>query len=182
MNLVTVTINDLSEVDFDDLFERSKDALAANWPTASVMTDEEKKAGYISCITSGFNNEWPGLNPHGPNDVYVGSKHVDLDTGLDMGLVAGFVLPDGTFDGRHSMSAPDANGSRNWLYSERFRELRNDWYASIGATKTLYRNIVANSMHYRHIKMRAGLHFEIIEDVESPTMGPNFRNVTVEYK
>jgi hypothetical protein len=44
MNLVTITINDLSEVDFDDLFERSKDALAANWPTASVMTDEEKKA------------------------------------------------------------------------------------------------------------------------------------------
>lgn len=182
MNLVTITINDLSEVDFDDLYERSKDAIDANWPSISTMTDEEKKAGYVNAITSGLNNEWPGLNPHGPNDRYVVAKQVDLDTGTELGLVAGFVLPDGIFDGRHSMSSRDASGSRNWVFSEQFRQARSDWYASIGATKTLYRNIVADSMHYRHIKMRAGLHFEIIEDVESPTHGPHFRNVTVEYK
>ena len=179
MNLFTITITDLSEVDFDGLYEKAKDAIDASWPASSTMTDEERKQSMIAIITSGFNNEWPGLNPHGPNDVYVGSKHVDLDTGLDMGLVAGFVLPDGTFDGRHSMSAPDANGSRNWLYSERFRELRNDWYASIGVTKPLYRNIPADSVMHRSVRMRENAgHYTILEDVESL---PGFRNITIEF-
>ena len=96
MNLTYQIINDLSEIDFDDLYERSKDAIDANWPAGSTMTDAERKAAMIALIESGANNEWPGLNPHGPNDRYVMAKFVDLDTGKDLGFVSGFILEDGT--------------------------------------------------------------------------------------
>jgi hypothetical protein len=179
MNLITITINDLSEVDFDGLYEKAKDAIDVSWPSASTMTDEERKAAMIAIVTSGLNNEWPGLNVHGPNDTYVVAKQVDLDTNTEVGFVAGFVLPDGTFDGRHSFSAPDENGSRNWLYSEQFRQARNDWYASIGVTKTLYRNIPENSIMHRSVRMRENAgHYTILEDVESM---PGFRNITIEF-
>lgn len=181
MNLSYTIITDISQVDFDDLYERSKDAIDASWPESSTMTDEEKKNGYILCITSGLNNEWPGLNVHGPNDVYVAMKITDLDTGKDLSCTAGFVLEGGIFDGRHSLTAPSENGSRNWLYSEQFRQVRSEFHAEIGVNKSLYRNIVAGSLHYRHILMRAGTHFEIVEDVESPLLGPNFRNVLVQF-
>jgi hypothetical protein len=182
MNLGYTIITDISEVDFDDLFERSKDAVDASWPAASTMTEEERKAGYIACITSGLNNEWPGLNDHGPNDRYVVMKITDLDTGIDMSCTAGFVLEGGIFDGRHTVTAPNSSGSRNWLYSDQFRQVRNAFHADIGVTKAIYRNIVADSLHYRHILMRSGIHFEIVEDIESPALGSGFRNVTVEYK
>ena len=179
MNLVTITITDLSEVDFDDLYEKARDAIDASWPASSRMTNEERKQAMIAIITSGLNNEWPGLNVHSPEDRYVAAKQVDLDTDTDVGLVAGFVLPDGTFDGRHSMSAPDENNSRNWLYSEQFRQALNDWYASIGVTKTLYRNIPADSVMHRSVRMRENAgHYTILEDVESLS---GFRNITVEF-
>ena len=179
MNLVTITITDLSEVDFDGLYEKAKDAIDASWPASSSMTNEERKSAMIAIVTSGLNNEWPGLNSHDPQDRYVAAKQVDLDTGLDVGFVSGFVLPDGTFDGRHSFSARDANGSRNWLYSEQFRQARNDWYASIGASKTLYRNIPENSIMHRSVRLRENAgHYTILEDVESM---PGFRNITVQF-
>jgi hypothetical protein len=181
MNLVTITITDLSEVDFDGLYEKARDAIDASWPSSSNYTDEERKQAMIALITSGLNNEWPGLNSHGPEDTYVLAKQVDLDTNTDVGLVSGFVLPDGTFDGRHSMSAADENGSRNWLYSEQFRQARNDWYASIGVTKTLYRNIPANSIMHKSVRMRQNAgHYTILEDVESELL-PGFRNITIEF-
>lgn len=181
MNLVTITITDLSEVDFDGLYEKARDAIDASWPSSSNYTNEERKQAMIALITSGLNNEWPGLNMHGPEDIYVLAKQVDLDTNTDVGLVSGFVLSDGTFDGRHSMSAPDENGSRNWLYSEQFRQARNDWYASIGVTKTLYRNIPANSVMHKSVRMRENAgHYTILEDVESELM-PGFRNITIEF-
>ena len=182
MNLGYTIITDISEVDFDDLFERSKDAVDASWPAASTMTEEERKAGQIACITSRLNNEWPGLNVHGPNDRYVVMKITDLDTGTDMSCTAGFVLEGGIFDGRHTVTAPNSSGSRNWLYSEQFRQVRNAFHSDIGVTKAIYRNIAADTPHYRHILMRAGLHFDIVEDVESSTFGSGFRTVTVEYK
>lgn len=179
MNLVTVTINDLSEVDFDGLYEKAKDAINVSWPASSNYTDEERKQAMIAIITSGLNNEWPGLNVHSPQDRYIVAKQVDLDTNTDVGLVSGFILPDGTFDGRHSMSAPDENGSRNWLYSEQFRQSRNTWYESIGVTKTLYRNIPANSIMHKSVRMRENAgHYTILEDVESMV---GFRNITVQF-
>lgn len=181
MNLSYTIISDLSEMDFDDLYERSRDAIDLNWPAQSTLTDDERKAAMVAVIQSGLNNEWPGLNAHSPADRYVAVRVIDLDTGKDMSFTSGFVLPDGTFDGRHTLTAA-YNGSRNWLYSEQLRLVRNDLHASLGVTKSLYRNIPANSIQHRHIRMRAGLHFEILEDVESSTAGPNFRNILVQYK
>lgn len=179
MNLVSIIINDLSEVDFDDLYERAKDAIEVSWPACSPYTDEERKASMIRMITSGFNNEWPGLDAHSPEDRYAASKIVDLDTGKDMGLVTGFILPDGTYDGRHSLSAPDEKGSRNWLYSEQFRQIRNEHNAKLGITKNLYRNITANSVMHKSLRYRQNAgYFTILEDVQSM---PGFRNITVQF-
>lgn len=182
MNLIQIDVHDLSEVDFDDLYERSKDTIDINWPADSSFTDAERKAHIIAIITSGFNNEWPGLNVHAPSDRYVASKTVDLDTGKDMQFVTGFILEDGTFDGRHFFTAADENGSRNYVYSEAFRQIRSEWNARLGVTKTLYRNILANSTIHKSIRLRqnTGI-FIILEDVESPTLGPNFRNVLVQF-
>lgn len=179
MNLVSIPINSLSELDFDDLYKRSKDAIDVSWPAVSQYGDEERKAIMIALIESGLNNEWPGLNPHGPNDTYVASKSVDLDTGKVMGLVAGFILEGGIFDGRHALSAADESGSRNYLYSEQFRQMRRERQTSLGITKTLYRNIPADSVWHKSIRNRqyAG-HYTILEDVES---SPGFRNIIVQY-
>jgi hypothetical protein len=181
MNLTYQIINDLSEVDFDDLYNRALDAIEVSWPTNASYTNEQRKATMIAIIESGLANEWPGLNEHGPNDRYVASKIFDLDTGKDMGLVCGFVLEDGTYDGRHSLSAPDENGSRNYMYTDQWRAVRNAFNAEIGVDKSLYRNIPANSVMHRHLRMRAGAgHYEILEDVESP-LGPSFRNILVKF-
>lgn len=179
MNLALVIINNLSEVDFDDLYERAKDAVEVSWPAASTYTDAERKDKMIQLINSGFNNEWPGLNPHTPHDRYVASKTVDLDSGKDMAFAAGFILPDGTYDGRHSLSAADENGSRNWLYTENFRQIRNQFNAINGITKTLYRNIPENSVMHKSLRYRqSGGHYTILEDVESFS---GFRNITIQF-
>jgi hypothetical protein len=181
MNIVYTIINDLSEIDFDDLYERSRDAIDANWPTSSTMTDDERKAAMIALIESGINNEWPGLNAHGPDDRYVMAKVVDIDTGKDMGFVSGYVLTDGTLDGRHSLTAPDENGSRNYIYNEENKTARRNFHIEIGVNKSLYRNIPNNSIMHRMLRLRANAgNFEILEDVESPTHGPLFRNILIQ--
>jgi hypothetical protein len=98
-----------------------------------------------------------------------------------MQFVTGFILEDGTFDGRHFFTAADENGSRNYVYSEAFRQIRSEWNARLGITKTLYRNILANSTIHKSIRLRQNTgFFTILEDVESP-LGPNFRNVLVQF-
>jgi hypothetical protein len=174
-------INDLSEIDFDDLYERSKDAVDANWPASSTMTNDERKAAMIALIESGINNEWPGMNPHGPNDRYILIKTTDIETGITMGMASGFILEDGTFDGRHSLAAPDENGSRNYIYTEENRAQRNALNIQIGVDKMLYRNIPANSIMHRILRQRENTgNYEILEDSESPTHGPLFRNILIQ--
>jgi len=174
-------INDLSEIDFDDLYERSKDAVDANWPKASTLTDAERKSNMIALIESGINNEWPGLNPHGPNDRYIVIKTTDIETGITMGMASGFILEDGTFDGRHSLAAPDENGSRNYIYTEENRMQRNALNIQIGVDKMLYRNIPADSIMHRILRQRENTgNYEILEDSESPTHGPLFRNIKLQ--
>ena len=181
MNIVYTVINDLSEIDFDDLYERSKDAIDANWPASSTLTEAERKANMRALIESGINNEWPGLNLHGPNDSYIMIRAFDTESGKDMGFVSGFILEDGTLDGRHSLTAPDENGSRNYIYSEENVTAKNNLNIQIGITKHLYRNIPANSIFHRTLRMRANAgNYEILEDVDSPTMGPLFRNVKLQ--
>ena len=180
MNIVSAVINDLSEVDFDDLYERSKDAIDANWPADSSFTDAERKAKCIEIITSGINNEWPGLNVHAPNDRYFMCAATDTDTGKVMGLVCGFIIDGDTHDGRHSFTAADENGSRNYLYTKQTIAQRNQFYRDNGIAKVLYRNIPTNSIMHRFIKYRANAgNYEVIEEIASPTLGPKFTNIKV---
>lgn len=179
MNLVSSVINDLSEIDFDGLFERAKDAVNASWPASSPMTDEEKKEAMRSIINSGVAGNYIGADDPGPDYVYHMAVTTDTDTGLVMSLVCGFISPDGTFDGRHSLTAADANGSRNWLYQEQNRLARIQGRTDHNITKALYRNIPEGSVFHRFIKMRAAAgHYEVVEDVESYT---GHRNITIRF-
>ena len=181
MNVVYIIINDLSEMNWDDLYERCRADIDAHWPASSTLTSEERKANMLAVIESGINNEWPGLNAHSPNDRYVMSKTVDLDTGKEMGFISGYILDDNvTFDGRHSLTAPDENGSRNWLYEN--QTARNNFLLGLGVNKGLFRNIPANGIFHRILRARAAAGaFELLEDVDSPTLGPDFRNILVQY-
>lgn len=180
MNVAYIIINDLSEIDWDDLYERCRAHIDAHWPASSTLTSEERKVNMLAVIESGMNNEWPGLNAHGPNDRYVMLKTVDLDTGKDMGFISGFILEDGTLDGRHLLIAPDENGSRNWLYEN--QTTRNNFLLSIGVNKTLFRNILADGIFHRILRARAAAGaLELLEDVDSSTLGPTFRNILVQY-
>lgn len=181
MNLVHTVINDLSEIDYDDLYERARDGLDASWPESSPWTDAERKENLLALIQSGLNNEWPGLNPHGPNDRYIVVKVVDEDTGKLMGLGTGFLLEGGIFDGRHSLSAADENGSRNYIYSPANQQARRDHRASLGITHMQLRNIPNQSIHHLMLRMRAANEtYEIVEDIETPGM-PMFRNLLLRY-
>lgn len=180
MNIAYIQIHDLSEIDLDDLYERCRDAIDANWPESSTLTSEERKTNMFAIIESGMNNEWPGLNAHSPNDPYIMFKSIDLDTGINMGFISGYLLEDGTLDGRHSFTAPDENGSRNWLYEN--QTARNDFLLSIGVNKSLFRNIPANGVFHRILRARAAAGaFELLEDVDSPSHGPNYKNILVQY-
>jgi len=182
MNIAYIQIQDFSELNFDDLYERSKDAVDASWPASSTMTDAERKAAMIAIIQSGINNEWPGLNLHNQNDRYVMVKMVDIATEKEMGFVSGYVLSDGTLDGRHSLVAPDDSGSRNYLYSAENRLARDGFLIEIGVNKSLFRNIPIDSIFHKVLRSRANAGaFELLEDVDSPTLGPAFRNVKVLY-
>lgn len=177
MNLVHSVITSLSEVDFDDLYERSRSAIDASWPADSPLTDAERKQVCVDMMNSGFNNEWPGLNIHNEGDQYIGIKSVDLDTGKDMSLACGYIIDGDTHDGRHSFSAADENGSRNFYYSEQARLDRNSLYSELGISKILYRNIPTNSVMHRFIKMRAGAgHYTVIEE----TVNGPVTNIKVE--
>ena len=165
MNLVHSVITSLTEIDFDDLYERSKTAIDASWPSDSPFTDAERKQVFIDMMNSGFNNEWPGLNVHNEGDQYLAIKSTDTDTGKDMSLACGFIIDGDTHDGRHSFSAADENGSRNFYYTEQARLDRNRLYSELGITKLLYRNIPTDSVMHRFIRSRqyAG-HYQIIEE------------------
>lgn len=180
MNVAYIIINDLSEMDWDDLYERCRAGIDAEWPASSTLTSEERKTNMLAVIESGVNNDWSGSDAPGPNDRYVMSKTVDLDTGKEMAFVSGFILENGTFDGRHSLTAPDENGSRNWLYEN--QTARNNFLLSIGVNKGLFRNIPADGIFHRILRARAVAGaFELLEDVDSPTLGLNFRNILVQY-
>lgn len=177
MNLVHSVITNLSQIDFDDLYERSKTAIDASWPTDSPFTDAERKQVFVDMMNSGFNNEWPGLNIHNEGDQYIGIKSVDLDTGKDMSLACGYIIDGDTHDGRHSFFAADENGSRNFYYSEQARLDRNSLYSELGISKILYRNIPTNSVMHRFVKMRAGAgHYTVIEE----TVNGPVTNIKVE--
>jgi hypothetical protein len=189
MNIAYIQIHDLSEIDLDDLYERCRDAIDSNWPESSTLTPEERKANMFALIESGINNEWPGLNVHAPGDTYIMLKIVDLDTETTMGFVSGYLIAGNGFnvegkiiDGRHSFIAPDENGSRNYLYTEPSRIARQGFHDAIGATHSLYRNIPADSIQHRILRIRANAGtYELVEDADSPTLGPAFRNILIKY-
>jgi hypothetical protein len=165
MNIVHSIINDLSEIDFDDLYERAKDAVEASWPAHSPYTDAERKTKLLEMIESGINNEWPGTNVRGEDDVWFMAKSVDTDTGIVMSLGCGYIIDGDTHDGRISLVAPDETGSRNYLYNEQTRLDRNRFYTENGISKILYRMIPTNSVMHRFIRYRANAgYYSVIEE------------------
>lgn len=179
MSITHSIINSLDEIDFDDLYERSRDVVELNWPADSPIQGDDIKTHMINMIQSGINNEWPGLNPHSPTDRYIMFNSVESATGLLVGLVCAYITEDGTLDGRHSFSTPDSSGSRNYIYTLENVQVRNEFYRDIGVTKVKYNNIPANSNLYKLLRLRSNAgYFTILSDEE--TTMPGFRTVVAE--
>lgn len=178
MSITYTLINSLDDIDYDDLYERSKDVVELNWPAASPIQGNDIKVHIGNMITSGMNNEWPGLNLHVPTDTPVLFKSEESDTGLLVGLVFGYITEDGTLDGRHSFSTHDSSGSRSFIYAAETIQNREQFYRDIGITKVKYNNIPDNSSLYRVLKLRetAG-YFTILSDEESQ---PGFRTIVTQ--
>lgn len=174
MNVVTSLINSLEEIDYEDLWERSKDAVQANWPT-DAGSFENAKEFLRDMILSALNNDWPGKHPHSPNDTYIMFKTEDADTGLLLGLSCGFLSPDGTLNGSQAFSTPDTTGSRNYIYAPETIENRNAFYREVGINKIQYTMIVKNSSYHRLLKLRQSTgNYTIISETE---MGDSYITV-----
>ena len=178
MSITYSIINSLDEIDFDDLYERSRDAIESNWPADSPIQGDDIKTHILNMIQSGINNEWPGLNPHSPTDRYVVFDNVESSTGKLVGLVCAYITEDGTLDGRHCFSTPDSSGSRNYIYTGENIEVRNDFYRELGGTKIKYNNIPVDSVLYKLLRLRSNAgYFTILSDEES---APGFRTMVTQ--
>lgn len=178
MNVVFTVINSFDEIDYDDLWERSYDAIENNWPENAPISKTEAKQHIKNMIQSGLDDEWPGLNPHAPGDNYVFIKYEDTDSGLLLGAFSGFITADGVLDGRHSFSTPDATGSRNYLYTQPVIEARHEVYRQLGITQVMHSSIPKDSVLYRFLKLRANAgNYTIVRDEE---VLPNFMTVVIQ--
>lgn len=177
MTYAYVTINSLSDLDYDDLYERSKDIVESNWPSISTVTAEEKKAIITGLIQSSIDGQWAGAGEVGADDRYLLFKIVNTDTDTAVGIVSGYITPDGTFDAKHSLSSPDG-GSRNYIYTEQNRLARDQYYRDNGITKIKYNNLPEESPLYKFLKLRAGSgYYTIVSDEEC---SPGFRTVVTQ--
>lgn len=175
MTITYSLINSLDDIDYDDLYERSKDVVELNWPADSPLQGNDIKNHIANMINSGLANEWPGLNPHSPHDRFVLFKSEEAETGLVVGLIAAYITPEGILDGRHSFSTPDSTGSRNFLYTAETVQNRDQFYRDLGVTQIKYNNIPADSSLYRLLKLRANAgYFTIVSDEEAM---PGFRTL-----
>lgn len=164
MNVTYTVINSLDELDYDDLWERSKDAVQANWPDTPFDGSKER---IREIIESGINNDWPGKHAHNEDDTHVMFKSEDSDTGLLLGLICGFLTTDGTFSGSVAFSTRDSTGSRNYIYTPQAIAARNQIYAEIGITKIKYNTILKNSSYHRLLKLRESSGtYTIIEELD----------------
>jgi hypothetical protein len=174
MSYTYVTINDLTEVDFDDIYERSKDAIETNWPTGAETTSAQKKEIVRSNIQSCIDGTWAGTPPLAEDDRFLMFKIVD-QLGTVMGLVSGFVTANGTFDGKNSLSAPAADGSRNYIYSQQNKLARDQYYRDNGISYIKYNNLHVDSPMYKFLKLRANAgNYDIVSDEET---FPGFRTL-----
>ena len=168
MNIVHSLINGLDEIDYDDLWERSKDTIALNWPETSGFADMDAvKDNFRTIIESGLNNEWPGKHPHSPEDRFVLIRVRDTDAELDVGLCAGFITSNNTLESICTFSSPDSTGSRNYLYSQHGIESRNAIYRELGITYLKYVTILKNSNYHRWLKLRANAgNYTIVSELD----------------
>lgn len=112
------------------------------------MTHEEKKQFYLAQLQTGVDGTWP-LKDEGDTffmyQATIGGNVVEF--------TAGYITPDGNFKGRWYLTAPDANGSRNWMYTPAARQSRTEMYIAAGISKYTIHTIV-NSDIYRLMKLR----------------------------
>jgi hypothetical protein len=155
MNIVHTLINSLDEINFDDLWERSKDTVATNWPESGFSNLDDARDNFKAIIQSGLNNDSPGMHPHDPEDRFVLIRVRDTDTEIDIGIAFGFIKSNETFECICAFSSPDASGSRNYLYTPHGIESRNAIYRELGITYITYFMILKNSNFHRLLKLRA---------------------------
>ena len=165
-------ITSLAEVDFDYLFIESAPRIDGNFlwhnPRASVP---EKRDFYYNQLSEAINGA-----SHLRRDGEIFFMFKSLIDGQDKELSAGFIGDNGQYRLHWNLSAPDATGSRNWIYTQEARESRRALLNASGITSYVIPTYVGSDI-YKFVKYRENAgNFRILE--ERPTVfGPNPNNL-----
>lgn len=171
--MITYTqVTDLSEVSFDNLFLSSYPLIDKNfiWPPF-VTTFEQKKQHYLKQLEQAAEGTWPLSNLEEHVLMYV----VDID-GQQVEFTCGYIEPDRCFRPHWFLTAPEANDSRNWLYTAANRNAKAAFYEEHNILSYKVSTYVGSDI-YKLFKMREATgNFRIL--TEEPTVtGPNVLNL-----
>ena len=144
-------IETLDLVDVDSFYDASASTIEMHFPywPAENMTAEEKKIFYITLFRDTCQQSPTGLPPI-PNSRWIMFKATA--DGVDSLLSAGAIMSDNCYIPQWYFTKPDANGSRNWLYTQ--DEAEHAFYRANGITSFMV-SAFKGTMLYTNIKQRA---------------------------
>lgn len=162
-----VELNSLDEIDFDYLFTESYSRMENTFLWApGCDTFEQRKQFYHNQLLSAANGTWPLKNE---NDTFI--LIVTKVDGVIVEFTAGFRDVDDVVSLRWHLTAPGADGKRNWRYSQEALQARKDFVVAAGISA--FKEFTwKGSLHYRTLRMRAQTGNFILEELPSPNRYP----------
>lgn len=157
-------VTNLNNIDYDRLFQSSYPLIDNNfvWPIF-VSTFEQKKQYYYEQLVQAVDGSWAIKSSEDRLLMYV----VELD-GIQVEFSCGFIEQDRCFRPHWFLTAPDNNGSRNWLYTADNRNAKSAFYQSLNITSYKVSTYIGSDL-YKLFKMREATgNFQIIS--EQPTV------------
>lgn len=162
-----IDIESLDEIDFDYMFTESYTRMVDTflWPQ-NCDTFEKRKQYYYNQLLSADNGTWPVKND---NDTFILiATKVD---GMIVEFTAGFRDENDIVSLRWHLTAPGADGKRNWRYSQEALQARKDFVAASGIAA--FKEFTwKGSLHYRTLRMRAQTGNFTLEEVPNPNKYP----------
>lgn len=140
--IILKTATSINEDEFDRVYEASADSMNnGSYPWSAyphINSDEEKKAHIRSLYD--FERD---------RNLIIEVRKDDLLVGLLLGQWHGQELKITA-----ALIAPDASGSKSWLYSDVTQEARNAYWQTLGIAGWTGRTTGEQSPMYDHIKKR----------------------------
>lgn len=163
-----VEIGSLAEIDFDYMFTESYSRMENTflWPPMCV-TYEQRKQFYYDQLLAADNGTWPLKNE---TDTFI--LIVTKVDGEIVEFTAGFRDENDVVSLRWHLTAPGADGKRNWRYSQEALQARKDFVAQAGI-KAFKEFTWKGSLHYRMLRMRAQTGNFILEEAPNTNSHPN---------